>query len=252
MKTHWKEYFIFSEKELKAVIVIGSFVIASIVLAILFPSKKQSSTLFYFDPNTIDSLSAMKLGIQPKQFTILANFRKRGGKFYTKMDLFKWFGVSPKTIKQLLPYVRIKKVENSHWVKGQNQLLIDLNKVGIKELLSVGLSYALSVRVIRYRTFLGGYDYNSQLKKVYGMSDSMYQTILPNLKKLPGLKPKMHWNTMNYEQIASLQIFEKREIWDILKKRKEQGAAMDWAKIVTQYDLSRKQSNVLKNRTDIR
>jgi hypothetical protein len=62
----------------------------------------------------------------------------------------------------------------------------------------------------------------------------------------------MHWKTMHYKQLASLGIFERREIWEILHRRNEDGLQMDWVSVVTQFDLSREQANLLKQRTDIR
>ena len=89
MKSNWKAYFIFSEKELKAIIVIGIFIMVSAVLSILFPVKKQTLRLFNFDPNTLDSNAAMQLGILPRNYSTLVKFRKKGGRFYKKEDLLK-------------------------------------------------------------------------------------------------------------------------------------------------------------------
>jgi hypothetical protein len=56
---------------------------------------------------------------------------------------------------------------------------------------------------------------------------------------------------MNYNQLVSLGIFERREIWEIINNRKEQGVALSWASVIAQFDLSREQANLLRARTDI-
>jgi len=254
MKNSWKAYFIFSEKELKAIIVIGAFIIASTVMAVLFPAKKKTIQLFYFDPNTVDSISAIKLGIQPRQFTTLSKFRKKGGRFYKKEDIFKWYGVSKQLLEKLFPYVRIATIRNSKYSSMYSITKLskwDINKLDSQQLESLGIRSYLAARIIQYRGYLGGFTSNSQLKKVYGLTDSVYTELVPNLSPIPGPKPKMHWETMNYNQLVSLGIFERREIWEIINNRKEQGVALSWASVVAQFDLSREQANLLRARTDI-
>ena len=56
---------------------------------------------------------------------------------------------------------------------------------------------------------------------------------------------------MNYVQLEHLGLFEQREIWQILRDRKERGIAKSWVEMVEQFDLSKKQALVLKDRTDI-
>ncbi|MFY7694327.1 MAG: helix-hairpin-helix domain-containing protein [Sediminibacterium sp.] len=255
MKSNWKAYFIFSEKELKAIVVIGVFIMASAVLSILFPVKKQTIRLFYFDPNTLDSNAAMQLGILPRNYSTLAKFRKKGGRFYKKEDLLKWYGVSEELLKKLLPYVRITASKNNKYTSSYARAglsKLDINKADSLQLEALGIRPYLVGRIMKYRSYLGGFVSNRQLKKVYGLSDSVYDLIVPNLLPMPGPPPKMHWKTMHYKQLASLGIFERREIWEILHRRNEDGLQMDWVSVVTQFDLSREQANLLKQRTDIR
>jgi competence protein ComEA len=255
MKNSWKAYFIFSEKELKAIIVIGAFIIASTVMAVLFPAKKKTIQLFYFDPNTVDSISAIKLGIQPRQFNTLSKFRKKGGRFYKKEDIFKWYGVSKQLLEKLFPYVRISTIRNSKYSSRFSITKLskrDINKLDSQQLESLGIRPYLAARIIQYRGYLGGFTSNSQLKKVYGLTDSVYNELVPNLSPIPGPKPKMHWETMNYMQLVSLGLFERREIGQILKQRKEEGVVSRWVAVVAQFDLSREQAMLLRERTDIR
>ena len=255
MKTHWKDYLIFSEKELKAIVVIGAFILVSASLSLFFPTKKKAIHLFYFDPNTIDSVSALQLGCSTKQYTTLSNFRKKGGRFYTAKDIYKWYGVKPDLLKKLYPFVRIKTVPiltNKYPKKWSKASLLDINKAEIGDLERLGfIPTKLAERIIKYRSFLGGFSSLGQLQKVYGMNESLFKELKPYLSLEKGMLSKMHWNTMNYDQLQQLGLFEQREIWQILRERKEQGIAKSWVEMVVQYDLSKEQAHVLKNRTDI-
>lgn len=255
MKTHWKDYFIFSEKELKAIVVIGAFIIVSATLSLFFPEKKKEIHLFYFDPNFIDSVSSIQLGVSSKQYTTLSNFRKKGGRFYTAKDIYKWYGVKLDLLNKLYPFVRIKAVPNSSnkypkkWAKAS---LLDINKAKIGDFERLGfISTKLAERIIKYRSYFGGFSSLGQLQNVYGMNETIFKELRPYLSLEKGIRPKMHWKTMNYEQLKQLGLFEQREIWQILRERKELGMAKTWKEMVVQYDLSKEQALVLKERTDI-
>jgi hypothetical protein len=80
----WKAYFIFSNKEIKGIIVLGFVLLGSVCIRFLFPAKQENATqkngaipstiplhLVQFDPNTIDSLQAIQMGIPAKQVSNL-------------------------------------------------------------------------------------------------------------------------------------------------------------------------------------
>lgn len=252
MKSDWKAYFIFSEKELKAVIVIGIFILISTTTAILFPSKPILQKRFYFDPNSLDSNAAMQLGFLPKHFKILSKFRAKGGRFYKAKDLLKWYGVPKAQLESLLPFVRIASIPKKQYKHSQFKPWLDINRASLNDLMGLKLSPGLAKRIIRYREYLGGYRSIGQLKKVYGMSDEDYQRLRPNLLSIRANTVKMHWATMNYNQIASLGIFEPRDIWTIIHLRKEQGKELGWEELVSRFDLNKEQAYQLKAQTDIR
>jgi DNA uptake protein ComE-like DNA-binding protein len=252
MKSDWKAYFIFSEKELKAVIVIGIFILISTATAILFPSKPILQKRFYFDPNSLDSNAAMQLGFLPKHFKTLSKFRAKGGRFYKAKDLLKLYGVPKAQLESLLPFVRIASIPKKQYKHSQFKPWLDINRASLNDLMGLKLSPGLAKRIIRYREYLGGYQSIAQLKKVYGMSEEDYQRLRPNLLPIRANTVKMHWATMNYNQIASLGIFEPRDIWTIIHLRKEQGKELGWEELVTRFDLNKEQAYQLKAQTDIR
>ncbi|MEY3059798.1 MAG: hypothetical protein RL000_1150 [Bacteroidota bacterium] len=71
-------------------------------------------------------------------------------------------------------------------------VMLDINKadsIELERLPTIGEK--LSSRIIRYRERLGGFIELSQLKEVYGLTDSAYQIIFPLLKIEKGFKPKL-------------------------------------------------------------
>lgn len=253
MKNSWKAYLIFSDKELKAVVVIGVFILLSCSLSFFFPSKKKVVHYFYFDPNTIDSISTIRLGLLPKHFNTLSKFRKKGGRFYQPTDLLKWYGVPSKQLNILLPYVHIKPFKIHKRIIQPSIRWLDINKAGPQNLLEIeGIELPLANRIIRYRDFIGGYQSSQQLHKVYGMTDDIFQKMRALMLPIKPFEGKMHWSTMNYKQLASLEVFEPRQVWEILRIRKEEGRVLGWEELITRFDLGREQAYQLKSKTDIR
>jgi DNA uptake protein ComE-like DNA-binding protein len=70
-------------------------------------------------------------------------------------------------------------------------VVIDINEadsLDLEQLPAIGEK--LSSRIVRYRDRLGGFMKLTQLKEVYGLSDSTYQIIFPLLKIEKEFKPK--------------------------------------------------------------
>ena len=143
MQSGWKSYFIFSKKEQRGIMVLGIILLGTMLLGILFPRKEmaikdksnkyyykkrnayeknngsesiaslQSGPLFNFDPNTMDSMTAIRLGIPSRQVITLMRYRNKGGRFYHKEDIAKLYGLKKDLIEQLIPYVTIKNLKKN-------------------------------------------------------------------------------------------------------------------------------------------
>lgn len=116
MQSGWKSYFIFSKKEQRGIMVLGIILLGTMLMGILFPRKEmainitaqQRGPLFNFDPNTMDSMTAIRLGIPSRQVITLMRYRNKGGRFYHKEDIAKLYGLKKELVEKLIPYVVIK------------------------------------------------------------------------------------------------------------------------------------------------
>jgi hypothetical protein len=84
------------------------------------------------------------------------------------------------------------------------------------------------------------------------MTDDIFQKIRITMLPIKPFKGKMHWSTMNYKQLVSLEVFEPRQVWEILRIRKEEGRVLGWEELITRFDLGREQAYQLKSKTNIR
>lgn len=72
------------------------------------PKTPVATKLFYFDPNTLDSLGFRKLGLREKTTAILLHWRAKGKIFYKAEDLKRVYTLKPEEYERIAPYVRIK------------------------------------------------------------------------------------------------------------------------------------------------
>ncbi|MEY4050692.1 MAG: hypothetical protein RL262_1526, partial [Bacteroidota bacterium] len=249
--------------------------LGSLAIGYLFPAKERvdkktivaTVKLFYFDPNTIDSMEALRLGIPVKQVNTLLRYRNKGGRFYNKEDIAKLYGLKKELVEKLIPYVVIQNKQRnrvylnkfsstynkiSATYKKEDDWSIDINTSDEKQwAMHTKLNAAVIKNIINYRNYLGGFSKLTQIKKVYGFNESDYYVLKPHLKlgKLNMQKPNA--NTMSFEQWKQVGIFADREIAKILRIRKENGGHIGWKELVILFDLTAAQAEILQNTIQI-
>lgn len=194
IQSNWKDYFSFSKKEIKGIIVLGFILLGSILLSHLFSSKSISSLvakqdrkirIIVFDPNTIDSVQALDLGIPEKQVRTLLRYRAKGGFFREKEDFSKLYGLTTEMYNRLSPYIKITPREKPHYTRFSNDHAYYYSNKPVKLNWTIDINTALEPewerktnlplgiirRVLAYKKYLGAFTKPSQLSKVYGMSD---------------------------------------------------------------------------------
>lgn len=153
--------------------------------------SKIKKELFIFDPNTITLQEGLKLGLSKKLISTLDNFRNKGGKFYKPSDLKKLYGLSENQYKELESYILI--TDNKQEAKTFNKPktfseknekhITELNSADSLQILNIkGIGPAFTKRIIKYRNMLGGFHTINQLKDIYGMTDSLFLIITPQIQ----------------------------------------------------------------------
>ena len=278
MQSGWKSYFIFSKKEQRGIMVLGIILLGTMLLGILFPRKEtsinstaqQRGPLFYFDPNTMDSITAIRLGIPSRQVITLMRYRNKGGRFYRKEDLAKLYGLKKDLVEKLIPYVVIKNIDRNTTYrkmvdydyqkfgnriglvkedgnKNLNEWSIDINLADEKQWAAkTKLSPAIIQNIIRYKNYLGGFTNLNQIKKVYGFTEANYYLLKPHLQLGKMNKRKPNASNMSFESWKALGIFQDREIAQILRIRKEKGGHIGWKELVILFDLTEQQAEMLQ------
>lgn len=149
--------------------------------------------LFYFDPNIATAGDWKRLGIRDKTIHTIQNYISKGGKFYKPEDIGKIWGLAPKDVQRLTPYVSIKKQEREFVTFEKKEFTktaypsksvqpIDVNLADTSAYISLpGIGSKLSQRIIAFREKLGGFYSVEQVGETYFLPDSTFQKIKPRL-----------------------------------------------------------------------
>lgn len=148
--------------------------------------EKSDDSLFVFDPNKLDEISAIRLGISSAVYKRIQNYLSTGAHFKSPEQFGKIYGLSSKQFNLLRPFI---KITNESLIQTKTKSIqpevittIDINNCNSVDLLPLpGIGEGLSNRIIKYRNLLGGFHKIEQLKEVYGITDSLFLLIKDHL-----------------------------------------------------------------------
>lgn len=166
-----------------------------------------------FDPNTATVEELQSLGLPEWLATRVTRYRDAGGRFRIKRDLAKIYGMEADTYEQLAPYIQLPEREEKKAFAERRDVredssakpsraetkpayipleVFDLNTADTATLRRIrGIGPALSGRIIAYREKLGGFREMSQLREVWGLSDTVIFRLedWAYISEEPALKP---------------------------------------------------------------
>ncbi len=173
-------------------------------------------TLFPFDPNTVSEQDWARLGLPARTIRTILNYRSKGGQFRSPEDIRKIWGLRQDDADRLVPYVQIaikappvKPVSNEKdaFIRQPNKKAaapLDINKATAEDWKSLpGIGEVLASRIVKFRDVVGGFRSIEQVKKTYGISDSVFMLIRPYLLLDPSGLPKTNLNTASVYELRS-------------------------------------------------
>lgn len=202
---------------------------------------KRMVNLFPFDPNTVDSIGLLQLGIPDRIVRTWLNYRKSGGSFKKKEDLKKIYGLSDQLFVRLDPYIKFNTTNQSSIQKIKH---LDINQATREEWMALrGIGPAYSNRIVAFRTKLGGFSSVDQVGETYYLPDSTFQSIKPFLVVSPILK-KLEVNHLKETELSVHPYISSKMARVIVAYRQQHGVFTNFEdfkkiKILTEKDQQR-------------
>lgn len=148
--------------------------------------------LFAFDPNHADSLTLLRLGLEPWQIHGMMRYRAKGGRWRSADDFKRLYGLSAADYERLRPYVRIapadrrrayvpyerseygtpqgERVAYEHVEKYAEGTRLPINEADTTELKRIpGIGSYYARKIVNYREKLGGFVSVSQIDEIEGL-----------------------------------------------------------------------------------
>lgn len=193
--------------------------------------QKEKSRLvpieFAFDPNTVSKDSLKLLGFSSHAVNSLLKYRSKGGKVRNVEQLRKVNGLDEKTYLRLESYVKLPSYSKSFLdsssdrtqvsadsldgerpkyakskYKKKNPQIIEINSADTSDFMNFyGIGTVYANRIVSFRNSLGGFFNVSQVGDTWGVSDSLYRTLIPYLTVDTSLIAKQDINTVTKEQL---------------------------------------------------
>jgi DNA uptake protein ComE-like DNA-binding protein len=202
----------------------------------------QTLRPFPFDPNQIDSVTFVRLGLPRWMARNLIRYRQKGGKFRKPEDFKKLYGLKPEQFEQLAPYIIINEPPTSPPPRQTVSLLIDtmartkrdsilyqpkysegttldLNQADTTELKMIpGVGSYIARRIVQYRSKLGGYYSVEQLSEINLRADLLKKWFTLQTKDIRPL----NLNRSGIERLNAhpyLNFYQAKVIVEYKKKR---------------------------------
>lgn len=186
--------------------------------------------LFYFDPNTLDSVGFRRLGLSAKATKGLMNWRRHNKVFYKPEDLKPLYNLPPETYASIKPYIRISATRGDYqsrygsgfggWKREPVPASIDLNTTDAPMLVRLnGIGQTLADKIIAKRTALGGFLKHEQLLEVYKFPDTTYAMLKEKLRINPSVIRRLNINAATEAQFAAHPYIGEKTAKNILMLR---------------------------------
>lgn len=190
---------------------------------------------FLFDPNTVSFDSLRRLGVPARVARTLINYREAGGIFRRPADLKKVYGMTADHLERLLPQVALPAVPDSTGdaapasdsllpeTASVPPLVVDVNRADAATWAQLrGIGPVLSERIVRFRERLGGFTSIDQVAETYGLPDSTFEVIRPQLRSSPPLR-RLAINELDWQTLRKHPYLNRREARALVAYRQAHG-----------------------------
>ena len=289
----WKDFFYYSRSERRAVFVLLVLIAAMLGIMVVIPDEQNRLSgdfvsqdtlrtvhkeqvlgkelnamphsaaiavkLYAFDPNRVDSVGMLRLGLSPFVVRNVLKYRQKGGRFSTADDFSRIYGLADETFETLKPYIRItekrrttkkevfrqklqEKKDTMRVFKYPEGTLVDVNQADTSELKKIpGIGSGISRAIVAYRTRLGGFHSLSQLEEI--------KFVTPDLIRWFKLENdsvcKLNVNRASLEKLRSHPYLNFYQAKVIVEHRRKRGKIKSLSQLSLYEEFSEKDLNRL-------
>jgi competence protein ComEA len=145
------------------------------------------------NPNTASMQHLKEVGFNDFVAKNIIKYRKAGGKYYSKTDLLRVYGIDSVHVEHIQKQLVFAKKSTGQEITGFSSETIELNSADTNQLMQIPcIGSVLSKRIINFRGQLGGFYSVNQLNEVYGIDSVCFTR----------LKQRTYVDTLAYNKIG--------------------------------------------------
>lgn len=189
-------------------------------------TKKSKINYFDFNPNTISKAEWKQLGFKDWQIKTIFNYKAKGGKWKSKADVKRIYGLDEADYINLEPYILLPdETEKKESSKKDYTKKVNINTANTKELTNLkGIhSEKYAAIIIKYRTSLGGFIKKEQLREVWNLNEETYNGFIKQVELGSISSTKININTATTEILKAHPYIDWKTANAIFKYKKANG-----------------------------
>ena len=203
--------------------------------------ENRKPKIYPFNPNYITDYKGEQLGMSIQEIDRLLAFRETNRFINSKNEFQQVTKVSDRLLNKISPYFKfpdwvIKRNQNKNYNRNVISSTVeksrkpkykltttDINKAKQEDFKTIyGIGDKLSERIIKYRSKLQGFSFQSQIKEVWGLDNEVVQKLNSTFKIIdkPVIK-KQNVNTVTFKQLLKNPYIDYRLCKKIFEYREE-------------------------------
>ncbi|MGY5354615.1 ComEA family DNA-binding protein [Wenyingzhuangia sp. IMCC45467] len=207
---------------------VSSIELQSELDSIVLLDKSNAFKLYPFNPNYLSDYKAYQLGMSIDEIDRLMSFRLKNEYINSSKQFQQVTKISDSLLNVISPYFKFpewvsKKTSLKKESKPKEIVLKDINKATVSELTQIsGIGEKRAQNIIKYRSLLGGYTYDSQLREVWGIPSEILELLKKEFRVLSKPKiDKININTATEYELSKVVYIDYKLSKSIVSYRNE-------------------------------
>jgi DNA uptake protein ComE-like DNA-binding protein len=205
-------------------------------------AARKTDTIYPFNPNYISDYRAYQIGLNESELMRLNRFRESGTFINSTAQFQQITEVSDQWLDRISPYFKFpawvnnKKSYTPAYTNYRDRKVIvsNINTATLDQLKEVyGIGPALSARIIEQRTKLKAFIDVTQVRGVYGLTDSTMLELQKHFYiKPPAEFQKLILNTATKEELLTIPYFNDYLVEKLIEQRTLRDGFKSWDKVL--------------------
>ena len=175
--------------------------------------------------NYLSDYQSYTLGIPPEAFDLFQHYRDAGGKVSSLNHFQQITKISDSMALILAPFFKAPNRQKQTTKRIVEAIQMDLNKANEEDFEKIyGIGPTLSKRIIKYRSYLGGFTLLDQCYEIYGLDSAVVSSIKKYFKIIsPPVIDKININSATFYELQKTPYIDRTNAKKIIAFRTAEG-----------------------------